>query len=57
LNQLDSSKEITVETYREDYEPGLAARSLYHKNGFVEVDNNLFDPLGNPICKMAIKPY
>jgi diadenosine tetraphosphate (Ap4A) HIT family hydrolase/GNAT superfamily N-acetyltransferase len=56
LNQLDCSKEITVETYREDYKPGLAARSLYHKNGFVEVGNNLFDPFGNPICKMTIKP-
>lgn len=56
LNQLDSSKEITVETYRDDYELGAPARNAYHKNGFVDVDNTLFDHLGNPRCKMVIVP-
>lgn len=56
LNQLDNSKEITVETYREDYELGIPARNVYHENGFVDVDNNIFDHLGNPRCKMVIKP-
>lgn len=55
LNQLDSSKDITVETYRQDYELGIPARKVYHENGFVDVDNSIFDHLGNPRCKMVIK--
>ncbi len=47
LNQLDSSIEITVETYRDDFELGAPARHVYHKLGFVDVDNTIFDHLGN----------
>lgn len=56
LRQLDNTKEITVETYRDDYAAGLPARAVYHKAGFVEVDNTVFDLYGNPRCKMIIAP-
>jgi 8-oxo-dGTP pyrophosphatase MutT (NUDIX family)/ribosomal protein S18 acetylase RimI-like enzyme len=56
LDELDRSREITVETYREDYAPGLAARNVYKKFGFLEIENGLYDKLGNPICKMALSP-
>lgn len=56
LRQLNNTKEITVETYREDYPAGLPARAVYHKLGFVDIDNTIFDHLGNPHCKMAIPP-
>lgn len=56
LRHLDNTKEITVDTYREDYLAGLPARAVYHKVGFVDKDNTLFDHLGNPRCKMVITP-
>jgi len=56
LDRLDTSKEITVETYRDDYLPGLPARHVYIKHGFMEIDNTLFDHLGNERCKLAIFP-
>ena len=56
LRQLDTSKEITVEAYRDDYPAGLAARAVYHKAGFVDIDNMIFDHLGNPRCKMRLSP-
>jgi len=54
LNQLDRTKDITVTTYREGYKPGEPARRLYHKLGFVDFDNTVFDHLGNPRCLMKI---
>ena len=54
LNELDSSKEITVETYRENYSLGQPARHVYMKHGFIEIDNTLFDHLGNERCRLAI---
>jgi GNAT superfamily N-acetyltransferase len=56
LRQLDNTKDITVETYRDDYPAGIPARKVYHKAGFVDVDNTIFDHLGNPRCKMVIAP-
>ena len=56
LNELDRTQNITVETFREGYEPGEPARHLYSKYGFVNLDNNLVDVLGNPICQMVLKP-
>lgn len=55
LNQLDFSKDITVETYPADYPLGEPARKTYQKFGFVDVDKTRFDKLNNPIWKMAIK--
>lgn len=56
LNQLDRNKEITVETYPDEYISGAPAKHVYRKFGFVDMDSSLFDKLGNPIWKMAIKP-
>lgn len=56
LRQLDNTTAITVETYRDDYLPGLPARAVYHKLGFIDVDNTIFDHLGNPLCKMLMPP-
>lgn len=39
MNQLDFSKDITVETYPADYPLGEPARKTYQKFGFVDVDN------------------
>ena len=55
LNELDKTKEITVETYRENYIPGQPARYVYKKYGFMEIEHNLFDNLGNERCKLSIK--
>lgn len=54
LRQLDNTKDITVETYRDDYDLGLPARAVYKRAGFIEVDNTIYDHLGNPLCKMII---
>ena len=56
LRQLDNEKAITVETYRDNYTEGLPARTVYHKMGFVNVDNTIFDHLGNQRCKMEKAP-
>lgn len=57
LDELDRSKEISVETFRSDYAKGAAAKHVYRKFGFVDVDNDLVDKLGNPICKMVLYPF
>lgn len=54
LRQLDTSKAITVETFRDDYPAGLPSRAVYHKAGFVDIDSKIFDHLGNPRCKMQL---
>jgi ribosomal protein S18 acetylase RimI-like enzyme len=54
LKELDKTKEITVETYRENYIPGQPARYIYKKYGFIETENNLFDSFGNERCKLSI---
>ena len=54
LNELDKTKEITVETYRENYIPGHSARNIYKKYGFKELETNLFDNFGNERSKFVI---
>lgn len=54
LRQLDTSKEITVDTYRDNYLVGLPARAVYLKAGFIDIDNKIFDHLGNPRSKMLL---
>jgi ribosomal protein S18 acetylase RimI-like enzyme len=54
LKELDKTKEITVETYRENFIPGQPARYVYKKYGFIETENNLFDSFGNERCKLSI---
>ncbi|WP_105616334.1 GNAT family N-acetyltransferase [Vallitalea okinawensis] len=54
INQLDWGKDITVETYPDDYPPGIPAKKVYRKFGFIDIDKTLTDKLNNPIWKMAI---
>jgi diadenosine tetraphosphate (Ap4A) HIT family hydrolase/predicted GNAT family acetyltransferase len=51
LRQLDTNKDVSVDTFVDGYEPGMAARALYEKFGFVE--KNLFEYDGNPRCTMV----
>jgi diadenosine tetraphosphate (Ap4A) HIT family hydrolase/predicted GNAT family acetyltransferase len=51
LRQLDTNKDVSVDTFVEGYAPGMAARALYEKFGFVEM--NLFEFDGNPRCTMV----
>jgi ribosomal protein S18 acetylase RimI-like enzyme len=53
LRQLDHTKPITVETYPEGYEPGIPAKKLYRKFGFMETESNLIGPHNLPICRMT----
>lgn len=53
LRQLNHSKLITVETFLEGYEPGMPAKNLYRKFGFVETESNLVGPHNLPICRMS----
>ena len=54
LRQLDHNKPITVETYPDEYEPGVPAKNLYRKFGFVETESDLLLPhfYGELICRM-----
>ena len=51
LRQLDTNKDIFVNTFVDGYIPGMAARVLYHKFGFVE--KRVFEHDGLPRCEMA----
>ena len=46
IEQLDRTKTISVSTFREDDEKGIAPRALYKKFGFVE--ENLVEEFGYP---------
>lgn len=54
LRQLDHRRPITVETFPEGYKPGVPAKNLYRKIGFVETDSNLTGPHNIPICRMTL---
>jgi ribosomal protein S18 acetylase RimI-like enzyme len=56
IEELDKTKEITVETYRKNYDPGKPARHTYEKHGFKETENNLYDHFGNERAKLVINP-
>ena len=56
LKELDTSKNITVETFRDDYAEGRPAKMLYRKFGFKDTDNTLTDKIGNEICLMTRTP-
>ena len=51
LRQLDTNKNITVCTFREDYPQGTAARSLYKKYGFSE--EKFIEHNGQPRSEMT----
>ena len=55
IDNLDKAKEITVSTYREEDEKGIASRTLYKKLGFVE--DELIEEFGYPNQKFILHPY
>lgn len=54
LEQLDRTKEITVSTFREEDEKGVAPRALYKKLGFIE--DELIEEFGYPNQKFVLSP-
>jgi len=54
LRQLEPTREITVTTFREDYQPGFSARTLYGKFGFVDKEQIEHD--GQPRSLMSRPP-
>ena len=54
LSQLDTTKEITVTTFCENYLPGLPARAVYSKFGFVDKEKTEHD--GQPRSLMSRPP-
>ena len=54
LNCLDRTKIITVSTYRQGDEKGIAARALYKKFGFVE--GELIEEVGYPNQRFVLNP-
>lgn len=53
LNELDRNKDITVSTFRENDEKGIAPRSLYKKFGFVE--DELIEEFGYPSQRFVLR--
>ena len=54
LNELDRSREITVSTFRENDEKGIAPRALYKKFGFQE--GELTEEFGYPNQVFVLHP-
>lgn len=54
LNELDRSKNISVSTFRENDEKGIAPRALYKKFGFKEEE--LIEEFGYPNQKFVLYP-
>ena len=54
IDSLDRTKDITVSTFREEDEKGLAPRTLYKKFGFVE--DELIEEFGYPNQKFILHP-
>jgi diadenosine tetraphosphate (Ap4A) HIT family hydrolase/ribosomal protein S18 acetylase RimI-like enzyme len=54
LRQMDNTRTIYVETYPEGYVPGVPAKTLYRKFGFVETNSNLTGPHNLPIVRMEL---
>lgn len=54
LDELDRSKEITVSTFRENDDKGIAPRALYRKFGFQEGD--LTEEFGYPNQVFVLYP-
>lgn len=54
MNELDRSKNISVSTFRENDEKGIAPRALYKKMGFKEAE--LIEEFGYPSQKFVLYP-
>lgn len=55
LGQLDTSKDITANVLRGDFEPLLKEKKLYQQYGFVEYNNSIYEA-GVPACMMKLYP-
>ena len=54
LDELDRSKKITVSTFRENDEKGIAPRALYRKFGFQE--DEMTEEFGYPTQTLVLYP-
>lgn len=54
ISELDLNRDITVSTFRENDEKGLAPRALYKKYGFTE--DELIEEFGYPNQKFVLRP-
>ena len=54
LNELDRKKEITVSTFRENDDKGIAPRALYKKFGFAE--GEMTEDFGYPTQVLVLYP-
>ena len=54
IGELDRSRDITVSTFRENDEKGIAPRALYKKFGFAE--DELIEEFGYPNQKFVLHP-
>ena len=54
VEQLNHTRSITVDTYAEGYIPGIPAKNLYRKFGFVETNSNVVNPHNIPGCRMTL---
>lgn len=54
LSELDRSKDISVSTFRENDEKGVAPRALYKKFGFKEAE--LIEEFGYPNQRFVLHP-
>lgn len=54
LNRLDRSRDITVETFRDGDEKGIAPRALYRRFGFEE--GELTEEFGYPVQELVLPP-
>lgn len=54
LSELDKTRKITVTTFREDDEKGIAPRALYKKFGFVE--DEYIEEFGYPNQRFVLYP-
>ena len=53
LTKMDSSKDISVTTYRDGVPEGIAARAFYKRMGFVE--GKLTEEFGSPVQEFVLK--
>ena len=53
FTKLDSSKDISVTTYRDGVPEGIAARAFYKRMGFVE--GKLTEEFGSPVQEFVLK--
>ena len=53
LRNLDHNKPISVVTFTEGFAPGIPARQLYRKYGFIESER-ITGPFDEPRCKMTL---